>query len=101
MYTYGDAFATVPSAENPFKVGKGDFAPPEFDADARPYIGLSDVALFKSFLTEMEASSVLGSGGGDSEENTLGALAYANKKVGWRDGAARMFVAIGDNPSHQ
>jgi hypothetical protein len=104
MYTYGDAFATVPSApgsENPFKVGKGDFAPPEFDGDARPYIGLSDVAGFKSFLTEMESSSALGVGGGDGEENTLGALHYANGKVAWRDGAARMFVAIGDNPSHQ
>jgi hypothetical protein len=100
MVTYGDAFATK-AADSTFKIGLGDGAPPDFDSDERPYVGLSDLDTFKGFLGELKASSVLGSGGGDSEENTIGALDWASKKSAWRDGAARMFVSIGDNPSHQ
>ncbi len=101
MYTYGDAFATKSATDTTFTLGQGDFAPPTFDQTARPYVGLGDLTTFKGFLGELRASRVLGVGGGDGEENTLGALRYANDKVAWRDGAARMFVAIGDNPSHQ
>jgi hypothetical protein len=102
MYTYGDAFATKKTdGTSTFKIGLGDFAPPDFDSDERPYVGLSDLTQFKGFLQELKASSVLGVGGGDGEENTVGALAYADGKVSFRDGAARMYVAIGDNPSHQ
>lgn len=104
MYTYGDAFATMPAEGGPtFSIAKSDFVAPAWDPDPRPYVGLSDLATFKGFLGELKtnADTVLGVGGGDGEENTLGALDYANKKVAWRDGAAHMFVAIGDNPSHQ
>ncbi len=100
MYTYGDAFATKATASK-FVLGQGDWTPPSFDSVERPYVGLSDLATFKGFLGELKASSALGAGGGDGEENTIGALAYANGKVAFRDGAAHMFVAIGDNPSHQ
>lgn len=100
MYTYGDAFATK-SASSTLTVGLGDFAPPSFDDVERPYIGLSALPAFQSFLTELGGCSCLGNGGGDGPENTLGALAYAHDKVAWRGGAARVFVAIGDNPSHQ
>jgi hypothetical protein len=101
MYTYGDAFATKLSTGSEFAVGKGDFTPPTIDPDERPYIGLGTYATFKSFLNELKNSSSLGSGGGDNPENTVGTLDYANKHVAFRDGAARVFVVIGDNPSHQ
>ncbi len=104
MYTYGDAFATMPADSGlTFSIAKSDFTAPDWDPDPRPYVGLSDLTTFKGFLAELKANSdtVLGVGGGDGEENTIGALDYANKKVAWRDGAAHMFVAIGDNPSHQ
>lgn len=100
MVTYGDAFATR-SDTTKFTIGKADFDAPDFDGDARPYVDLTLLEQFKGFLTELRGSDVLGVGGGDGEENTLGALAWSNKKLAWRDGAARMFIAIGDNPSHQ
>lgn len=101
MYTYGDAFATKNAEDSEFTLGLGDFRPPSFDTTERPYIGLTGVNQFRAFLTELKGSDALGVGGGDGEENTLGALAYANDRLAFRDGAARMFVAIGDNPSHQ
>lgn len=101
MYTYGDAFATKKASGSTLVIGQGDFEPPAIDPVERPYIGLGELDGFKSFLAELKAFSGLGSGGGDGEENTIGALAYAHRRVAFRDGAARMFVAIGDNPSHQ
>jgi hypothetical protein len=101
MYTYGDAFATKLSSGSEFTVGKGNFTPPSIDGVERPFIGLGTYTTFKSFLTELKNSSALGSGGGDNPENTVGALDYANNHVAFRNGAARVFVAIGDNPSHQ
>jgi hypothetical protein len=102
MYTYGDAFATKKTdGTSTFKIGLGDFAPPTFDGEERPYVGLSELTQFKGFLQELKSSDVLGVGGGDGEEATVGALAYADGKLAFRDGAARMYVAIGDNPSHQ
>jgi hypothetical protein len=100
MYTYGDAFATK-AATSTFVTGKGDFAPPSMDGTERPYVGLSDLTAFKAFLTELKASSALGSGGGDGPENTIGAIDYANNHVAYRDGAGKVIIAIGDNPSHQ
>jgi hypothetical protein len=44
---------------------------------------------------------VLGTGGGDGPENTIGAIDYANSHVAYRDGAGKVIIAIGDNPSHQ
>jgi len=101
MYTYGDAYATKSASDTTFTIGKGDYTPPGFDTVQRPYVGLTELDTFKGFLAELSGCSCLGSGGGDSQENTLGTLKYADSKVAWRDGAARMFVAIGDNPSHQ
>ena len=101
MYTYGDAFATKLSTGSEFTAGKGDFTPPSIDPDERPYIGLGTYTAFKSFLNELKNSYALGAGGSDSPENTVGALDYANKHVAFRNGAARVFVVIGDNPSHQ
>jgi len=100
MYTYGDAYATRGSASK-FSVGVGDFDPPKFDTVPRPYVGLTELAPFEKFLAEMKASGALGTGGGDAPENTLGALEYSNSKVAWRQGAAHVFVVIGDNPAHQ
>ncbi|MBS0658944.1 MAG: VWA domain-containing protein [Verrucomicrobia bacterium] len=100
MYTYGDAFATR-GKPGKFYVGKGDFDPPSFDNIARPYVGLSDLGTFEKFLGEMKTSGALGQGGGDSAENTLGALQYADRHLGYRPGAAHVFVVVGDNPSHQ
>lgn len=100
MFTYGDAFGTKGSPAK-FTVGTGDFAPPSFDNTPRPYLGLSELAPFEKFLAEMKGSGALGVGGGDSPENTLGALSWSNAKVAWRQGAAHVFVVIGDNPSHQ
>ncbi|MGZ5969598.1 MAG: hypothetical protein ACXWP4_18120 [Polyangiales bacterium] len=101
MYTYGDAFATVKEGTT-FVIGKGDF-PTSMDVDGteRPYVGLTGLETFKGFLAEFSSCGCLGTGGGDAAENTLGALAYANTKVAFRDGAARYYIAIGDNPSHQ
>jgi hypothetical protein len=101
MYTYGDAFATKLAKGSEFTVGKGDFVPPSIDDDERPYIGLSDLTTFQSFITELKAASCLGAGGGDNPENTIGALDYANTKLSFRAGASKIFVVIGDNPSHQ
>lgn len=101
MYTYGDAFATRAASGSEFTIGRGDFVPSDFDLDERPYVDLSTVATFTSFLAELRASSALGVGGGDSPENTIGALDYANAHARFRPGAAKVFVAIGDNPSHQ
>lgn len=101
MYTYGDAFATKLESGSTFVIGKGDFAPPPVDDVERPYVGLSELSTFKGFLGELNACDCLGDGGGDGQENTLGALQWANAKIKWRDGAARYFVAIGDNPAHQ
>lgn len=100
MYTYGDAFATR-GKPGKFLVGKGDFDPPSFDNVARPYVGLSDLGLFEKFLAELKVSGALGSGGGDAAESTLGALQYADRHLGYRPGAAHVFVVVGDNPSHQ
>ncbi|MGZ3475126.1 MAG: vWA domain-containing protein [Polyangiales bacterium] len=100
MYTYGDAWATKGSASK-FTVGVGDFDPPSFDNTPRPYVGLTELPTFEKFLAEMKGSGALGVGGGDSPENTLGALNYASSKVSWRQGAAHVFVVIGDNPAHQ
>jgi hypothetical protein len=100
MYTYGDAFATR-AKPGKFTAGTGDFDPPSFDNIPRPYVALTDLGTFQKFLTEMKGSGSLGMGGGDAPENTLGALQYANRMVGFRQGAAHMFVVIGDNPSHQ
>lgn len=102
MYTYGDAFATKETTDSEFIVGKGDFAVPSgLDGVERPYIGLSTVSSFLPFLQELKDSYALGSGGGDVPENTVGTLDYAWKKVAFRNGAAKVFVVIGDNPSHQ
>jgi hypothetical protein len=101
MYTYGDAFATKLTSGSEFTVGKGDFVPPSIDTEERPYIGLSDLTSFQSFIAELKAASCLGSGGGDGPENTVGALDYANTKLAFRTGASKVFVVIGDNPSHQ
>ncbi len=100
MYTYGDAFATR-GKPGKFLIGKGDFDPPSFDNVARPYVGLTDLGLFEKFLAELKVSGALGSGGGDAAESTLGALQYADRHVGYRPGAAHVFVVVGDNPSHQ
>lgn len=100
MYTYGDAFATR-GKPGKFFVGKGDFDPPSFDNVARPYVGLSDLGIFEKFLGELKVSGALGAGGGDSAESTLGALQYADRHLGYRPGAAHVFVVVGDNPSHQ
>jgi len=102
MYTYGDAFATKKETDSEFTIGKGDFPVPSYlDGVERPYIGLSSVSSFLPFLEELKASYALGSGGGDGPENTVGTLDYAWKKVAFRDGSAKVFVVIGDNPSHQ
>jgi hypothetical protein len=115
MYTYGDDFATKLPSGSEFTVGKGDFALEGdlFAADdvERPYVGLSDLTGFQAFLAELTCNTggpdacvpakALGNDGGDDAENTIGALDYALKKVAWRDGAAKVFIAIGDNPSHQ
>lgn len=100
MYTYGDAFATK-SASSTVASFKGDFTPPSMDSVDRPYVGLSDLASFKTFLADLKASSVLGTGGGDGPENTIGTIDYANGHVAYRDGAGKVIIAIGDNPSHQ
>jgi hypothetical protein len=102
MYTYGDAFATKASTGSEFTVGKGDFdVPSDLDDTERPYLGLSSLSSFQSFLTELKNSDALGTGGDDDPENTIGALDYAAAHVSFRGGASRAFVAIGDNPSHQ
>jgi len=102
MYTYGDAFATKKTTGSEFAIGKGDFEVPAYlDGVERPYIGLSTVSSFLPFLQELKDSYALGSGGGDGPENTVGTLDYAWKKVAFRNGAAKVFVVIGDNPSHQ
>ncbi len=100
MYTYGDAYATR-AKPGKFTNGTGDFEPPSFDNVPRPYLGLSDLGPFEKFLAEMKTSGALGMGGGDSPENTLGALLYADRHVAFRQGAAHVYVVIGDNASHQ
>jgi len=100
MYTYGDAYATR-AKPGKFTNGTGDFEPPSFDKDPRPYIGLSDLGSFQKFLSEMKNSGALGMGGGDAPENTLGALQYANNHLPFRQGSAHVYVVVGDNPSHQ
>lgn len=101
MYTYGDAFATKAASGSGFTKGLGDFLPPDIDSTERPYLGLSTYTDFKPFIDELKLSSALGIGGGDGPENTVGALDYANKHVAFRSGASKVFIAIGDNPSHQ
>ncbi|MFI5300014.1 MAG: vWA domain-containing protein [Polyangiales bacterium] len=99
MVTFGDAFATQPASG--FAIGHGDFAPPKFDLVARPYVGFGGLDRFTAFLDEMKASKILGDGGNDEPENPLGALEYAWRSLGWRAGAARVFIAITDTVAHQ
>jgi len=100
MFTFGDAFSTKRTG-SALTVGQADWSVPGFDNVERPFVDLSTLAPFESFLTELRGSGSLGVGGNDEPENVLGALQYANRRVRFRQGAARMFVAITDNPSHQ
>ncbi len=127
MYTYGDTFATKRSAGSEFTEGQADFLLPPAGTDCfvtpqpagcdialldpgaqgepagaeRPYLGLSTLGTFQHFLAELRSSTSLGAGGGDTPENTVGALDYASSHVAFRPGAERVYVAIGDQPSHQ
>lgn len=103
MYTYGDAFATrAADPDSEFTLGRGDFpVPVGFDDFERPYVALGGLAGFTPFLTELKAATALGNGGADEPENTIGTIDYANSHLAFRPGAAKVFVVIGDNPSHQ
>lgn len=101
MYTYGDAFATKAESGSEFTKGLGVFGLPEIDDVERPYLGLSGLADFNAFLAELKSSLALGSGGNDEPENTICTLDYAYQHLAFRPGAAKVFVVIGDNPSHQ
>jgi hypothetical protein len=100
MVTYGDEFSTLSSSEDAYTIGQGDYVATGVDSHSRAYVDLTELENFQAFLEEVKDSDDLGSGGGDSPENTLGALAYALDKMEWRSGAARVFIVIGDNPSH-
>jgi len=100
MITYGDEFSTLSAGETAYSIGQGEFTASELDSSSRPYVDLVDLDRFEEFLAEVRASDDLGAGGGDGPENTLGALRYALDSLSFRPGAARVLVAIGDNPAH-
>ncbi len=100
MITYGDEFSTLSEGESAYSVGQGEFESSDRDSSSRPYVDLVVLEKFEEFLAEVKASNDLGAGGGDGPENTLGALRYALESLSFRPGAARVLVAIGDNPAH-
>lgn len=100
MVTYGDEFSTLQPAESAYVEGQAEYEASSVDSASRPYVPLTTLETFETFLAELQGSDDLGAGGGDGPENTLGALEYAIDGLSWREGAARVFVAIGDNPAH-
>ncbi len=99
MITYGDEFSTMTEGETDFTVGQAEYTA-GYDIKSRPYVDFQGLSRFQRFLQELQDSDDLGEEGGDSPENTLGALQYAIDTLSWQSNAARVFVVIGDNPAH-
>ena len=102
--TTGDAFATLNTSDGfSNAVVKGSLGtPPDFDSNSRPDTGLTLVSAehMKDFFTEISTYVRSGQGGGDLPENYLAPLDYFNKKLNFREGAGRLFIAVGDDCAH-
>lgn len=95
--TFGDAFDTLAQNSNRSGVSIQDKTPPsEVDREERPSFELtSDYLSFQTFIAEDSPRE-----GRDDTENSLGALAFAHRRLAWREGAQRILVVITDNCSH-
>ena len=103
---YGDAFNTKSTTGSSYTVGTGSNEPPTFDTDERPFLNLvtpvsgASNDSMDTFLSEINTDCGFGCGGGDSAENTIGALDHASLNTSFRPEALKAFLVFGDNDAH-
>lgn len=99
--TVGDAFATKSSSSSfTDDVSTGSLGePPDFDLTERPDTGADLISAddMETFFEEVELRVGGGAGGADLPENYLGPIQFGNDELGWRDGAARVMISVGDD----
>ncbi len=103
--TVGDAYATKSGGASDFTdaISRGTLGtPPGFDLCERPDTGTSLISAtdMSTFFNEVGVAVGSGCDGRAVQENYLGPIAFLNEQLGWRAGASRIIIGIGDQCAH-